>query len=165
MSFASINQAANDQQLRARVDAAAQKEARLNPTFGNTMYGQQLIAASANPGLGMPSGVAMLPSPLMWGVAVDTEAAYFAALQAGRGAPGHDSDIITDGMITAAVQAHWPPDPQPVVPAGLMGPMSVSSSTSTPMLSSSPPALDPAEEEIRQQGPPDHGHEHDEPAS
>jgi hypothetical protein len=162
MTFASINAAANDQQLRARVDAAAQKEARMNPAFGNTAYGQQLIAA--NPGMGgaMPSGVTMLPSPLMWGVAVDTEAAYFAALQAGRGAPGHDNDIITDGMITAAVQAHWPPDP--VTPTGLAMSMPTAMPAAMPM-TSVPPPLSPEEEMLRQQPPPDNGHEHDEPAS
>lgn len=110
MSFASINAAANDPQLRARVDAAAQKEARLNPTFGDTFYGRQLLTGTTG---GIPPAAPMSPNPLMWGVAVDTETAYFAALQAGRGAPGHDGDIITDGMITAAVQAHWPPDPTP----------------------------------------------------
>ena len=112
MSFASITAAANDPQLRARVDAAAQKEARLNPTFGDTAYGRQLLTTGDVP---IP-GMTIPPSPLMWGVAVDTEAAYESALVNGRGAPGHDKDIITDAAITAAVQANWPPDPVPPTP-------------------------------------------------
>jgi len=112
MSFASITKAANDPQLRARVDAAAQREARHNPVFGDTTYGRQLLSTGDDP---MP-GMVVPPSPLMWGVAVDTEAAYESALLAGRGAPGHDADIITDAAITAAVQANWPPDPTPPVP-------------------------------------------------
>lgn len=107
MSFASITAAANDAQLRARVDAAAQKEARLNPTFGDTAYGRKLLSTGDAP---IP-GMVVPPSPLMWGVAVDTEAAYETALVSGRGAPGHDQDIITDAALTAAVQANWPPDP------------------------------------------------------
>ena len=108
MSFASISAAALDPQLRARVEAAANKEARLNPEFGNTVYGQQLLTGAPT----QPS-MAYTPTSLLWGVAVDTEAAYESALVAGRGAPGHDKDIITDAQITAAVQANWPPDPAP----------------------------------------------------
>ena len=110
MTFASITQAANDPQLRARVDAAAQKEVRYSEDLANTVYGQTLIGAVTQmmPPMGDPP-----PSPLMWGVAVATEAAYETALQAGRGAPGHDKDIITDEAITAAVVANWPPDPEP----------------------------------------------------
>ena len=47
---------------------------------------------------------------------------------AGRGAPGHDTDIITDGAITSAIVAHWPwtdaerpqtdPDFVPIPPHG-----------------------------------------------
>ena len=107
MSFASITRAANDPQLRARVDAAAQKEARYSDEFGDTEYGRMLIQGPA-PGGFVPVPGTETPSSLMWGVAVDTEAAYETALVSGRGAPGHDIDIITDEAITAAVQANWP---------------------------------------------------------
>lgn len=99
MSASSISRAALDQDLLARVNAVAHKEAQASPTFGNTKFGQDLMS-------GMTTA-----SPLMWAVAVDTEAAYETALVNGRGAPGHDVDIITDAQITAAVQAHWPMDP------------------------------------------------------
>lgn len=99
MSLSSIQRAANDPDLRARVEASAHQEAQNNPALADTVYGKQLVA-------GMQS-----VSVLMWAVAVDTESAYETALLAGRGAPGHDADIITDPQITAAVVAHWPPDP------------------------------------------------------
>ena len=120
MSFASITAAANDSQLRARVDAAANKEVRYSAELAATVYGQQLLQ-------GMPAipGMTTPPSALMWGVAVATEAEYETALQAGRGAPGHDKDIITDGAITSAVVANWPPDPPVTNPA--MMPMSMMS--------------------------------------
>lgn len=96
MSASSIARAAADQQLKDRVNATVHKEAQANATFKDTDYGRQLQQ-------GMTDG-----SPLMWPVAVATEAAYEAALVSGRGAPGHDTDIITDAAITSAVQANWP---------------------------------------------------------
>lgn len=105
MSMASINRAANDEQLQARVLAAAQKEIIFNEDLANTNYGKQLAQGFLN------------IMPLMYRVAVDTEAAYETALVSGRGAPGHDTDIITDAAITSAVVAGWPPDPvPPIVP-------------------------------------------------
>lgn len=98
MSAASINRAANDAELQARVIAMAHKEMLANSALADTEYGRQLAA-----------GIAGIMT-LMWPIAVDTEAAYEAALQAGRGAPGHDADIITDGAITAAINVHWPMD-------------------------------------------------------
>jgi hypothetical protein len=96
MSLSSITRASVDPDLRARVDAAAHQEAQSNPAFGDTEYGRALLGGYQNTNV------------LMWAVAVDTEAAYETALVSGRGAPGHDTDIITDENITAAVQAHWP---------------------------------------------------------
>jgi hypothetical protein len=103
MTLASITQAANDEQLRKRVEACAQKEARSNPNLSKTNFANSLIQGYGN------------IQPLMWPVATATEAAYYAALQTGRGAPGHDTDIITDTDILSAVQANWPPD-IPVAP-------------------------------------------------
>lgn len=99
MSASSIFRAANDPQLINRVLALVQKEAIMNPTLGDTQYGRQLRTGMIN------------VQPVIFGVAVDTEAAYESALVSGRGAPGFDVDIITDAAITASIVAHWPPDP------------------------------------------------------
>ena len=96
MSAVSINAAANDPQLQARVLAMAHKEMLFNEALADTEYGTRLAT-------GMYSVM-----ELMWPIAVDTEAAYETALMAGRGAPGHDADIITDGALTSAITAHWP---------------------------------------------------------
>ena len=104
MSLSSVERAAADQELIARVEACAHQEALNNPDLKDTLFARQL-----------KTGVQTV-MPLMWPVAVATEVAYETALQAGRGAPGHDVDIITDGDITAAVQANWPPDPAEPTP-------------------------------------------------
>ena len=96
MTMSSISRAANDPQLQDRVLAAAQREIIFNAELAATMYGRQLTA-----------GVNSV-TPLMYPVAVDTEAAYETAINSGRGAPGYDLDIITDAAITSAVVAHWP---------------------------------------------------------
>lgn len=96
MSAASISRAASDPELRARVLAMAHKEAMFDENKANSTYGKSLLAGV--------TGV----DPLMFPVAVDTEAAYETAVNAGRGAPGHDSDVITDAALTAAIGAHWP---------------------------------------------------------
>lgn len=111
MTLASITTAAKDDQLRRRVEACAHNEAISNPNVEDTQFAQALRTGYAN------------IDPLMWAVAVATEAAYYAALQNGRGAPGHDTDIITDGDILSAVQANWPPDvPTGVVEEGTTSP-------------------------------------------
>ena len=94
MSASSISQAANDPQLRARALAMAHKELLYDELKAESTYGKQLTQIGVE--------------PLMYPIAVDTEAAYEAAIQAGRGAPGHDLDIITDGALTSSINAHWP---------------------------------------------------------
>lgn len=101
MTLASINAAANDEQLRRRVESCAQNEARNNQQLKDTNFAKGIIQGYGN------------LQPLMWAVAAAMEGAYYAALQAGRGAPGHDTDIITDNDILSAVQANWPPDSEP----------------------------------------------------
>lgn len=96
MSASSINRAANDAQLQARVIAMAQREIIFNADLAATTFGRQLAAGMIQ------------AQPLMWPVAVDNEAAYESAELAGRGAPGHDVDIITDANITASLVTHWP---------------------------------------------------------
>jgi hypothetical protein len=100
MSASSISRAAQDPELLARVNAVAHQEAQNNPELSETQFAARLRQGMTD------------ASPLMWAVAVDTEAPYETALQSGRGAPGHDVDIITDAQITASVQANWPPDPE-----------------------------------------------------
>jgi hypothetical protein len=106
MSASSINRAANDQQLQARVMAIAQKEMVYNTDLAESQYGQSL-----RNGFGTANIM-----PLMWPIAADQETQYEAALQAGRGAPGHDTDIITDQALLSGVISFWPPDPPTLPP-------------------------------------------------
>ena len=100
MSYTTIRRAMQDVELLDRVTTATLKEALSNPNVVDTKFAADVIL---NPRYG---------GDIMIGpVAVDTEASYESALLAGRGAPGHDVDIITDGQILSAVQAHWPQDP------------------------------------------------------
>lgn len=98
MTMTTINRAANDVQLQARVLAAAHKAMAADEDLVDTNYGRQLQQGVSN------------VMPLMWKVAVDRESEYAGAVTAGKGSPGHDPDIITDAMITTAVIAGWPPD-------------------------------------------------------
>lgn len=100
MSFTTINRAFNDPQLRARVDAAVNKEAVANEDLAESTYAKQLRGDN---GFVLPA--------FYWRVAVATEADYAYAIGAGKGAPGHDADIVTDAAITSAVVAAWPPEP------------------------------------------------------
>ena len=110
MTAATIARAANDPQLRDRVLALAQKEIIYQEDLANTEYGRALRS-----GMGVVQ-------PLMYPVAVDTEAAYETAVNSGRGAPGYDQDVIPDAAITSAIIAHWPltdaekPQPAPEYP-------------------------------------------------
>ena len=99
MSASSIFRAANDRDLIERVTSLAHKEVQASEELAATRFGQALIQGLSN------------VTPLMWGVAVDYEDEYETAINSGRGAPGHDQDVITDANISAAVVAHWPPDP------------------------------------------------------
>lgn len=100
MTASSINQAANDKQLQDRVLAISQKELVYNQDLRATTYGKQML-----------QGQYINIMPLMWPLAADQEEQYYAALVAGRGAPGHDTDIITDEAILSAVISFWPQDP------------------------------------------------------
>ena len=70
----------------------------------------RVSAAVAQEGSTAPAGDAWT---VMWplSAASDVEAAYASALAAGNPDPGGDEGVITDGMILANVQAHWPPAP------------------------------------------------------
>lgn len=116
MTAATMSRCANDEQLKARVLALANKEILYQEALANTEYGTRLRSGSLD------------VSPLMYPLAVDTEMAYEAAVSMGRGAPGHDVDIITDAAITSSIVAHWPytdaekpqqaPDWEPIPPSG-----------------------------------------------
>ena len=104
MSQTTINQAANDVDLQVRVQSAAYAEAFNNPELVDNQF-----ADSVRRGYGQFNG-------LYYAVAVSTETAYETGILNGRGAPGHDDDVITDADIVAAVQAHWPPNPVIITP-------------------------------------------------
>ena len=104
MSASSINRAANDPQLQARIVALANKEVLSNEELANTEYGKRVL-----------NGMAIW-TQLYWPVAVETEAAYESALLNDRGAPGYDVDIITDAALSAAIVGNWPPDPEAIAP-------------------------------------------------
>ena len=109
MSASSISRAANDPQLQARVRAIAQKEIVQNTALAETNYGREL-RSSPVPNI----------MPLMWPVATNNEKEYEKALKDGRGAPGHDEDIISDSSILSTVVEFWPADP--VMPVLLTAP-------------------------------------------
>ena len=104
MSFNSIALAAVDTDLQVRVQACANREASLNPNLKDTQFAIQVRNGFAN------------YTGLYWNVAGAVEAEYESGMLAGRGAPGHDIDVVTDGAILAAVQMHWPPDVVPPTP-------------------------------------------------
>ena len=89
MSFLTINQCVTDSDFQGRVNACTAKE--LN-TRGDTRTVYEVANA------------------LYWPVASasDVEAAYASALAGGVARPGADEGAVTDGMILANVQAHWP---------------------------------------------------------
>jgi hypothetical protein len=103
MSMSSISRAAGDIQLQSRIMSAVWREIVYNADAADSWFGKQVSAGFAQFG------------QLHWQVAVDTEAAYEGALLNGRGAPGFDTDIITDAALSASVVAHWPQDPNVMV--------------------------------------------------
>lgn len=84
MSYATINRCANDPALQGRITAACAQEGSTAPDA--TMFALIWPLSSAS----------------------DVEAAYASALAADNPDPGGDETVITDGMILANVQAHWP---------------------------------------------------------
>lgn len=89
MSYLSISRCVSDSDFTSRVNACT---------------AQELNARSDN------RTVLDVASLLYWDVASasDVEAAYATALAGGIARPGADESAITDGMILANVQAHWP---------------------------------------------------------
>ena len=104
MSGTSISRAANDAQLRERVDALTHKLLANDDTLRASDFGQRVL------------GGYVMASPLYWAVAVDTEDAYAEALLGGNGSPGYDETVISDDDITTSITAHWPADPATTPP-------------------------------------------------
>ena len=101
MTYATIFQSVNDEELAERVTAAASKEAWASPEFYATSFGEAL---RGSPHLAV--------SVFMWPIAIDNEAAYEYAVNADNPAPGADPGVISDAAIQSGIQTHWPPDPE-----------------------------------------------------
>jgi hypothetical protein len=98
MSLNIVSRAANDPQLQARILAAVNDEARTNPELQDTVFAAQVRQGFVN------------MTTFHWSVAEAVQLAYEAGVQAGRGAPGYDQDVVTDQAIIDAIVANWPPD-------------------------------------------------------
>lgn len=103
MSFNIVSEAYEDADLRKRIDASVNAEALNNAELHDTTFA-----------VNVRNGVANM-SATYWAVAQAVQAAYEAGVTSGRGSPGHDQDVVTDGAITSAVVANWPAEP-PTVP-------------------------------------------------
>jgi hypothetical protein len=99
MSLNTLHLASQDVALTNRTIACVQQEAHDNAAIADTAFAATAIANPA-------AGVA-----LVWPVALNTEAEYASAIDAGVPNPGGDESVISDGMILSAVQASWPADP------------------------------------------------------
>ena len=104
MSLNTAAMAANDPDLQLRVTASVYSEAIANPDLKETQF-------AANVRLGVVNLTGMF-----WAVGDAVDQQYEAGVLAGRGSPGHDPDVVTDGAITSAVVANWPEDAGPILP-------------------------------------------------
>jgi hypothetical protein len=105
MSFNSVAQAAADPDLQVRITASINAEAINNVDLKDTQFAKQV-----------KSGYPPPYTAMYWAVASAVQVAYETGVNSGRGSPGHDADVVTDGSITSAVVANWPPDPPAVEP-------------------------------------------------
>lgn len=99
MTLNSVARAADDADLQKRISASVNAEAINNPELMDTAFAAQVRT-------GYPTLTSMY-----WAVAQAVQVEYETGVNSGRGSPGHDSDVVTDGAITSAVVANWPPDP------------------------------------------------------
>jgi hypothetical protein len=112
MSYTTITQATRDEPLQDRVQAAACKEAWAGGAeFMMSEYGERLRTYPQE-----------AITTFMWAVAIDYEADYAYAVDAGNENPGGDPGVIGDNELQAAVQAHWPRDAQVPLPPAMTGP-------------------------------------------
>ena len=113
MSYHSIDICVKDEDLQARVQSAASKEAWAGgDEFKDSTYGERLRT--------YPEEALVT---FMYAIAIDNEAAYEYALDNSNPAPGLDEGVITDAALQAGIQAHWPKDPYSVpLPTGMVPP-------------------------------------------
>jgi hypothetical protein len=97
LSYTTITQAANDEALQNRTEAAVNKEVLSNPAFGNTEFGRLVRKGQAD-----------IHTAFDYPVAVANETAYEYAVNGENPDPGGDPTVITDEDILAVVQAVWP---------------------------------------------------------
>jgi hypothetical protein len=98
MTYATIYQSTKDAHLTERVTAAIAKEAWANEGLGASPAGQRVRFNGPEDILGF----------ILWPACVDFETAYSYAVDQANPDPGGDPGVITDAMIAAAVQVHWP---------------------------------------------------------
>ena len=103
MSASTIDRAANDPDLRRRVDAILYKILATDIDKMNSEYGKRVRS-----GMGTQTNAYYV-------VAVACEQQYLSGIFDGRGAPGHDEDVISDDAITAALLAAWPASDSPML--------------------------------------------------
>jgi hypothetical protein len=112
VSASSISRAFNDPQLRARIDALAQKEVLYNAELAASWFGQKLL-----------SGMAVMTS-CYWATAITNETQYEEAIFNGNGSPGYDESVITDDAILSSIKSYWPSEPPPTTaPASQAAPV------------------------------------------
>lgn len=104
MSLNSVVRAANDGDLQLRIQASVNAEARANPDLNDTEFAHRVKDGAVD------------FTAFYWSVAQAVQNEYESGIVAGRGSPGHDADVVTDGAITSAVVANWPLDPEPPEP-------------------------------------------------
>jgi hypothetical protein len=102
MTMNAVARAAQDIDLQSRIQAAIYGEAINNEDLSSTQFAKQV-----------KSGMFVNFQSMYWAVAQAVQTEYDYGIGIGRGAPGHDTDVVTDGAITSAVVANWPPDPTP----------------------------------------------------
>ena len=111
MSYATIEQCTRDEELQARVIAAASKEAWAGgPEFAGSEYGARLRT--------YPNEALVT---FMWAIAIDDEADYEYAINNGHEHPG-SAEVINDAKLQAGVQAHWPASTVVPLPTDMVGP-------------------------------------------
>lgn len=101
MTLNAVVRAANDTDLQTRIQAAIYEEAINNADLKDTEFGKMVRQGYAN------------FISMYWAVAQAVQNEYQYGVDTGRGSPGHDPDVVSDGAITAAVVVHWPPDSVP----------------------------------------------------
>ena len=99
MTLTTINQAANDQALLDRIEAATWQEVIGNAAFGDSAFGRFVRGGGGGNAIRTTFG---------YPVAVDYAEEYGYAVDNGNPNPGGDVGVISYANVSAAVQVHWP---------------------------------------------------------